>query len=310
MPKISVMMPLFNAGKFVDKSIKTILNQTYDDFELIIIDDKCTDNSVDIVEKIHDSRICLYHNEINKGIAYTRNKCIDLAQGEYIAIMDDDDLADLSRLEIESKYLDEHKDVDVIGAKYCEIDELDKITYISYEPLNNPLYIRAYLMLYNAVANGSAMMRKDFIERNNIRYCDNCYGMEDYKFWIDCSIHGKISNLNNILLYWRNSNSNETSRVYNQALELRKKRFGELHRYAFEKNNYKLTDEEYTLINKLFPPTISSITASKCDMEMLYEIMQRIIVQAQNMNAENAEEIVIFCRKMFSRRLEFSDLWY
>lgn len=310
MPKISVIMPLYNAEKYVGKSIKTIINQTCSDFELIIVNDQSTDNSVDIVEKIHDSRIRLYHNETNKGIAYTRNRCIDLAQGDYIAIMDDDDLADFSRLEIESKYLDEHKDIDVVGAKYCEIDENDNITYISNEPLSNPHYIRAFLMLYNAVANGSAMMRREFIEKNKIRYDDNCYGMEDYKFWIDCSVNGKISNINQLLLYWRNSKTNETSRVYNHSLELRKRKFAELHKYAFEKNEFKLTAEEYDLINKLYPATISSIIASRYDIEMLYKIMQKIIAQAQSRNVVNAEEIVVFCRKMFSRRLEFSDLWY
>jgi len=310
MPKISVIMPLYNAEKYVEKSIESILNQTYKDFELVIVNDQCTDQSVKIVENIHDSRIRLFHNEVNQGIAYTRNKGIELAQGEYIALMDDDDIADLSRMEIESMYLDEHRDIDVVGGRHCEIDEHDKILHLIKEPLNNPNYIRAYLMLYNAVANGSAMIRREFIDKYNIRYADNCFGMEDYKFWIDCSINGKISNINKIFLYWRDSSTNETSKVYSEKLELRKKKFAELHKYAFEKNGYRLTVEEQDFINKLFPAVISSVIASKEELEKLYEIMKKIICQAQNMNVENAKEVEIFCRKMFATKVEFSELWF
>ena len=101
MPRISVIMPLYNAEKYVEQAINSILNQTYQDFELIIVDDKSTDKSYEICRRIKDKRIRLFQNNCNFGISQTRNIALQHTNGEYIAIMDDDDIAPLYRLEKE-----------------------------------------------------------------------------------------------------------------------------------------------------------------------------------------------------------------
>ena len=137
MCKVSVIMPLFNANKYIYKTIHSILNQTYPDFELIIIDDKSLDNSVDIVNSIKDKRIKLYMNEKNMGIAYTRNRALDLCNGEYIAIMDDDDIAPDYRFKDEVEFLNGNKEIDIVAGNTCFIDENDKVTGMGERVIRN-----------------------------------------------------------------------------------------------------------------------------------------------------------------------------
>jgi len=310
MPKISVIMPLYNAEQFVYKAIESILQQSYKDFELLIIDDCSTDDSLDIVSRIRDSRIKIVRNEKNKGISFSRNRGLALANGEYIALMDDDDITVPFRFDTQVNYLDVNRDIDVVGGRYCIIDENDQLIRTCREPLNNPLYIRADMMLYDSVANGSAMFRTDFIKRNGIKYHDGWLGMEDYHFWIQCSVLGRITNLSDVLLYWRNSGNNETIRRQKSQSKQRAEKFADLHKYAFELNGYLLLNEEYEIINKMFPEVMSSTIVNRNDMESLYNILLKMIHQSKELRVENAKEVAIMCRRRFSNRCEFSELWF
>ena len=134
MAKVSVIMPVYNAEKYIGYAIESILKQNYSDLELIIINDQGSDKSMDIVRSYNDSRILIIDNECNKGIAYSRNRGIEAATGEYIAIMDDDDWAPEYRLGVEVEYLDNHPDISVVGGAANIMDENNTITrYCNYE---------------------------------------------------------------------------------------------------------------------------------------------------------------------------------
>ena len=92
-PLVSVIMPAYNGEKYIGAAIESILNQTYDNFELVIIEDKSTDNTLKVIQEYNDSRISLFLNSSNRGIAYSTNLGIAKSKGEYIALLDDDDLA-------------------------------------------------------------------------------------------------------------------------------------------------------------------------------------------------------------------------
>lgn len=309
MPKISVIMPLYNADLFVEKAIKSILNQSYKDFELLLIDDCSTDHTMEIVSRIKDSRIKIVRNEKNEGIAFSRNRGLSLADGQYIALMDDDDLTVPDRFDIQVEYLELYNEMDVVGGQFCAIDENDQVIWTCKERLNNPKYIRADMMLYDSIANGSAMIRNDFLKKNQIIYQDGCLGMEDYRFWIECSALGNVTNLDHIFLYWRNSENNESSKVKKRKYKQRAEKYGELQKYAFELNGYSLSEEEYGIINKMFPEILSSVIINVEDMKKLYDVFLKVIQQSKDIRAENANEIAIMCRKRFSNRLEFTNLW-
>ena len=103
---ISVIMPVFNAEKYIKKAIESILEQEESDLELILIDDCGQDSSMEIANAIRDDRIRVLKNDKNRGIAFSRNRGLDEARGDYIALMDDDDIAPINRLALEKQYLE------------------------------------------------------------------------------------------------------------------------------------------------------------------------------------------------------------
>ena len=112
MPKVSVLMPVYNTKEeFLRESIESILHQTFQEFELIILDDGSSNDVESIVRTYKDTRIGFYKNEQNLGVAKTRNKLLDLAKGEYCAFQDADDISLPERLEKQVKFLDENREI-------------------------------------------------------------------------------------------------------------------------------------------------------------------------------------------------------
>lgn len=308
-PKVSIIMPVYNAEKYIEKTINCMLKQTYKNFELILIVDCPTDGTLQTVSEIKDERIHIIRNSYNKGISYSRNCGLKEAKGEYIALMDHDDLAPKDRIEVEVKYLDEHPEIDVVGGGYAKIDSSDKVISCGRTvPLNNPLYIKAQLLFYCPMANGSAMFRKKIVEKYKIKYQDGLLGMEDYRFWVECSAYGKMTNLNQILLYWRQSNSTESWRVRTNMIEDRKKKFAEIQRYALKLNGFTLDDDEYYIFNKSFEE-FNTQEYTREDIEAAFGVVKKIIFQANNRNLENAKEIKIACKKRMTRMIENAKIW-
>ena len=160
MSRVTVFMPVYNAERFLDKAIESILNQTYKAFDFLIINDGSTDNSHKILEsyKEKDARITLYENEGNKGVCYTRNRGLDLCHTEYIAFMDADDIAPLNRLEREIAYLDSHPELAGVGGIAQSIDEDGEVISGMFPLFQNPDYIKVNMMFENTLANGSVML--------------------------------------------------------------------------------------------------------------------------------------------------------
>lgn len=115
--KISVILPVFNGGRYLLPAIRSILNQSYQDWEIILMDDGSTDDAVAGVRSLNDSRIKIYQDGINKGLAARLNEAVDLATGYYIARMDADDLCFPERFEKQVSFLQEHEEVDLLSTK-------------------------------------------------------------------------------------------------------------------------------------------------------------------------------------------------
>ena len=113
---ISVIIPVFNRAAYISESIKSILSQTLEDFELIIVNDGSTDETVEVVEQFDDPRIRLIHHEENRGISQARNTGLQHVQGEYIAWLDSDDYAYPDRLAKQSSYLKDHPQIAMVGS--------------------------------------------------------------------------------------------------------------------------------------------------------------------------------------------------
>jgi glycosyltransferase involved in cell wall biosynthesis len=301
MNRVTVFMPVYNAEQFLRQSIDSILNQTFQDFDFIIIEDASTDHSMEILKSYNDKRIRIYQNERNMGISYTRNRGLELCKTEYMALLDDDDIAMPYRIEHEVRYLDEHPEIDVVGGHQRQIDVNGKDLNKQWSVYLNPKYIKAYLMTGNTVVNGSTMFRKKLIDENNIRYQEHCYGAEDYRFWVECSIKGTIANLDEVLLLWRNGHGNETSRSTRDNWSERKAFIDGIHTYALKENGFLLNSTQMEIINKVFME--EGTIDSKVELEKLYEALRTVANQAKKMDLVNAAEVITMCRKRFGEKV-------
>lgn len=301
MSRVTVLMPLYNAENYLMEAIDSVLNQTYQDFQLLIIDDASTDKSMEVVSAFNDPRIVIYRNEKNMGISYTRNRGLDLCKTEYIALLDDDDIAMPYRLEHEVRYLDEHPEVDVVGGHQRQIDKNGKDLSKQWTVYLNPKYIKAHLLSNNAIVNGSTMFRRKFIEDHHIRYKEQCFGAEDYRFWVECSLKGTIANLDEVMLLWRTGHGNESNRAMTQFLQNRKAFIDQIHIYAFQELGIRLTEEQLNIYNKVFFE--DTFVDTQEELDRLFDAMQSIARQARALKLDNAEEIVTMCRKRYGEKV-------
>ncbi len=308
-PKVSVIMPIYNAEKYVKGTIECILTQTFEDFELILINDHPTDLTLDIVRSIKDDRIRIIDNDKNRGIAYSRNRGLKEAKGEYIALMDDDDLSPNYRFKFEVEYLDEHPEIAAIGGGFRIIDENNEFVSGVTPTLQNPNYVKAQLMFYCTMYNGSTMFRRNIVEKHNILYKDDCLGMEDYRFWVEYSLYGKMTNTTDALLYWRQAPTTETIKVLNNKEKEREVVFAGIQRYAIESNGFKLTEREIEVFTNSFME-LKVKQENKESLKELFEVLKKMIVQAREMGKENANEIMYACRNRFLEKLKKADIWY
>jgi glycosyltransferase involved in cell wall biosynthesis len=160
-PSISVIMPVFNEEKYVNEAIESILDQTYQDFEFIIINDGSRDNSLRIIKSYNDKRISIINNEENIGISESLNKGFILARGTYIARMDANDIAHRSRFELQIDYL-KNNDVGLIGTQYIIIDEQSNILRDGIVRYFEPDQTISYLSFYN-ICHASVMLEKKLL---------------------------------------------------------------------------------------------------------------------------------------------------
>lgn len=298
-PKISVIMPVYNAEKYVKETIEGILNQTIEDFELLVINDYSTDKTMEIVREFKDKRIKIIENDKNRGLAYSWNKGLEKARGIYVALMDDDALMDKERFALEMDFLDCHPEIDVVGGGSAYIDEDNKEqSQIATDfMVTNPNDIRVQMMFCCPMVNGSTMFRKQVIDTYGIKYKTNCFGLEDYHFWIDLSLHAKITNLQKTFLYKKESRTGKLSK----SIENRKnKLFAELQIYALEVNGFRLTDQEKHIFTEAFNGIKNDVYQ---DLDQLYRVLNKLIRQAYDSGFSCADEMRLNCRNYYLEML-------
>ena len=205
---VSVIMSNYNTPEeYLRASIESVLNQTYKNFEFIIIDDCSTDSSLGIIKSYNDKRIILIENEVNLGITKSLNRGLAVAKGEYIARMDADDICLPERFEKQVCYLKEHPDTIVCGTGVELIgDWQDRHSnkFICREIPERDLF-KVYLLFgnYPNIVHPTAMFNHKIIKENNIKYDERYPVAQDYKMWVTCCNYGECVNLKETLLYYR-----------------------------------------------------------------------------------------------------------
>lgn len=302
-PLVSVIMPAFNGEKYIRDAIESILHQTYVNWELIIIDDCSTDETLKIINSYTDNRIMLFCNKNNKGIAESTNRGIEKSQGKYIALLDDDDVAEYDRLSLQVNYLENHPEIDILGGRTTLIDEQGQVIDYCGIPRNNPRYIKAVL-LFKCMdfMNGTAMIRRDFIKKHNLYYKNDCYGMQDYRFYIESSKVGNISTINKFLLKYRVHEARETNRNFEKHKVERAKKYAQFQRYSLQESGFRLDEESLELINKALAERDGKCE-SKQEIVKLYQVFQEILKQGKAMRIDYLYELEHVCRINLSKQL-------
>ncbi|MBA4854077.1 glycosyltransferase [Emticicia sp. BO119] len=209
MPVVSVLMPVYNAERYLKEAINSILNQTFKDFELVILNDASGDSSKDIILSFKDTRIKYIENEQNKGLSFSRNRLLSEARADYIAWLDADDIAYPTRLEEEHRFLKEHTSFAMVASWARLIDAEDRPTgnFIkSYIPNE---YLSALLLFVNYFVQSSVLLKKSCLPE--VHYRPEFPPTEDYDLWVRIAANYPVAILSKTLVDYRIHTANISS---------------------------------------------------------------------------------------------------
>jgi succinoglycan biosynthesis protein ExoO len=194
---ISVIIPAYNVENFIAHAIESVLNQTIQDFEIIVIDDGSTDQTAEMVTKMNHEKIRLYINFENKGPSYSRNRAIELSKGKWIAVLDADDWWHENRLFDLLAFAKQHK-ADIVADDLYLIHDGEQEPWTTYlksrvkviGPVKDGTRVDALRMIQEDYGYLKPIISKAFIKNNQLKYKnDLCYG-EDFRFVLECLIAG------------------------------------------------------------------------------------------------------------------------
>lgn len=210
MPKISVVMPVYNGEKYLREAIDSILNQTFTDFEFIIINDASKDRTEEIIMSYADDRIVYLKNEQNLGVAGTLNRGLEVAKGEYIARIDADDIAVPERFSKQVKYMDKHSNVGVLGSDIIIFGEgLEDREYTFSHKKEDA---KAGLFFKSSIAHPTVMLRCSILKDNSLKYTEKYNGFEDFALWWNIAKYGDIVVIPECLVKYRQHSGQVTKK--------------------------------------------------------------------------------------------------
>lgn len=212
-PKVSIVLPNYNGGKSLKETIQSVLNQTFTDYELIIVDDASTDNSHQIIEQFQDKRIMRHYSEVNRHVAYTTNIGFTMAKGEYIARIDSDDQWELDKLKKQVEFLDNNKQYGACFTKVNIIDDDSNIAndkYQTIEKLFNNVenqrqekWIEYFIREGNCLCNPSVLIRKAALDKIGRQYNIAYVPAQDFEMWTRMVLEYPIYVMNERLVRYR-----------------------------------------------------------------------------------------------------------
>lgn len=253
MPKISAVMALYNTPySFLQVTVESILNQTFSDFELIVVDDDSSIEYRSFFERFKDKRINYIKLEKNIGPGGARNVGIRAAKGDYVAICDSDDVYMPERFEVQADFLDKNPEISLIGGAFKQSN--NGKTPLVIEDNED---IKAFMLFNSPFANPLVMFRKDFFIKNNLLYPENVNFGEDYQLWINAMFAGiKMANLKQVLMtYTRRKGQLSKTKAEEQATILK-----EIYKNIFSNLKIGISQAELDLHFKLNEQDFSGIT--------------------------------------------------
>jgi glycosyltransferase involved in cell wall biosynthesis len=210
MPRVSVVVPTYNAAAFVSATVEALVRQTYRDLEIVVVDDASSDKTIDRVEAVRDDRIRIIRNRTNQGVARSRNIGITAATGEYLFANDHDDVSLATRLERQVAFLDEHAEVLMVGAGTYTLR--NRVRFADPLPPTSHAVIRWCLMTHNPVCHSTMSARLERLRREGLEYDPQCDLGDDFDLYHRMAAVGRLAALPERLVMYRLHGNNASIR--------------------------------------------------------------------------------------------------
>ena len=287
---VSVLMTAYNAENYVKEAIQSILEQTYSDFEFVIINDGSTDKTLEIIQSFDDKRIRII-NEGKFGYYKAKRRLIEEAKGKYIAIMDADDISDKNRFEAEVDFLDKNSSFGLVGTNAIWIDKDNKPFGEGFNFGYSPEELKCRLLFHNCFVHTSVLIRKYILDANHLNYKE--LAGEDFDMWIQIAKHSKIYNIPKPMLRYRIHQGNM---IHSNWYKLDDGLFNIIKEQLFYYFQSKITNDDveahYSLINFNRMNQLD-------ELPNVYEWLKKII----NLNNEFKVYNPIALKKVLSERM-------
>ena len=221
MVKISILMCVYNGEAHLREAVESILEQTIKDFEFVIVDDGSTDSSWQILTEYstEDSRIVLIRNEENLGLEKSLNKGLAATKGEYVARQDADDISLPNRLQLQTNFLDTHREVGALGSSVEFINKQGVVLRKKYLPVLRKKHLpvdheslQALLLINNCLWHSSMMIRRSLMQKLG-GYNEKMLYSQDYDLWWRISCNSRLATLPDILLRYRSDNASAITKL-------------------------------------------------------------------------------------------------
>lgn len=259
-PLVTVFITAYNCEKYIAQALESIINQTYKNIEILVIDDCSSDNTVRIIHqyKEREERLTYIVNEKKMGIPYNRRMGVELARGKYLAIMDADDVSMLKRIETQVAYMEKRPEIMAVGSYYKLFGKA--LNHVVKKIKLQPQEIKICLIFNDPILNSSAMIRLDQMKELKINYHLDYFVSQDYGLWADISKSSNIDIIPKILVKYRTGHNNITAESLKQKRNQRKKIIDRIHNELLDYYQFELYEHEKETFNLFFaeiPPALN-----------------------------------------------------
>ncbi|MFD2542028.1 glycosyltransferase family 2 protein [Lacinutrix gracilariae] len=298
-PLVTVLIPTYNCEAYVKEAVMSILNQTYTNFECIIIDDASTDKTVSVLQSIKDSRIQLIIKPKNSGYTNSLNHGLSIAKGKYIARMDADDISLPERFIKQVSFLESNTNIVACGTNYSIIGSTKKIIL----PENNEA-IKLKLLKETCFGHPTVMLRKSVFDANGLQYDTTKEPAEDYALWVTLLQFGALANIQECLLQYRLHAGQVSVTRRKKQLESKLETRVQLLKYL----NANLNAEAYTTVKQVLNKDSLTFKQLKEFVEIKNKLIQSNAVSFFKKDAfakylENINTLAV--EKYFTNRKQF-----
>ncbi|WP_298528035.1 glycosyltransferase [uncultured Christiangramia sp.] len=245
-PRVSVILPVYNREHFIVQAVESVINQSFKDWELIIVDDKSDDETILRIEPFLSDKIKLLKNKNNEGVSACLNKAIKLSKGAFIARMDSDDISVVDRLEQQVEFLSNNEKIFICGANMKGLNTGRNFYYSSSHD-----QILTNLLFGSPIASPTVMFRKEIF--NELLFNENFRLSEDYEFWSRALFKFKAYNLPKVLVFYRQHDKQLTINHNKEQIKIDSK----IKISLFKKLNYDRVKYPDSFIRKILHPKVN-----------------------------------------------------